>query len=129
MGPVAESAILAMRYSLRTLLILLALGPMMIWGSNWALQPKLTNNRPMDAARATQEGLCLAVWHYEHQEGRLPSALAALQAAAMYKGTMTDHWGNEFRLTVIDASSGDFSFWSCGRDGIGSTPDDITGPR
>lgn len=118
-----------MRYHLRTLLIVLAVGPLVIAGLYWA-RPKVTPNRPEDAARAQIEMLCDAVQFYELRNGVLPADLDALEAQGMVlKGLPTDPWGNDFHFAVTHASSGDFIIWSRGRDGISPTPDDVTGVR
>jgi len=122
-----------MRYRLRTLLLVLTLGPMMLAGVWWAW-PKRRIPGNVSAAQAQVGLLEDAVQLYCLDVGQLPIALDALfippAEAQLWDGPYLmerpiDPWGNSFRYEIINPSTNEFRIWSVGRDGVSGTKDDV----
>jgi general secretion pathway protein G len=103
------------------------------------LPPRLSDGCPAeDAAHSQIAMLCDAVELYTMHVGALPPDLQALRAApddlaadAGWQGPYlnrpipVDPWGNDFRYQIDGRGPGTTRIWSCGRDGISGTDDDI----
>src|SRR4030095_9341727 len=118
-----------MRYSLRTLMILTAVGPPLLAG---LCLPKVSANSKVRTARHHFEFLASVVNLYCVGVGTLPPSLHALLAPPVdlpstekWKGPYWektqipfDPWNNGYRYMVLDPFKNEFRVWSRGPDGI-----------
>ena len=132
-----------MRYRLRTLMILTAVGPPLLAGIAWLPNMRLPNisggHSRVHSARCQAEMLASAVKLYVIDLGKLPPSLNALIAPPAdlpnpqkWRGPYfekiripLDPWNNSYRYMVLDPFKGEFRIWSRGPDGISGTQDDI----
>lgn len=129
-----------MRYRLRTLMIVLALGPPIAGGMWWALQPQRSPWHGMRGSARTQATLLAdAVKLYALDLGELPKDLDALISPPPNLATPQkwmgpyvekvelpiDPWDNSYHYQIKDKAKGFFQVWSSGPDGRTPSKDDI----
>jgi general secretion pathway protein G len=134
-----------MRFRLRELMVLVAVGPPLLAGVVWFLGRPIIRCRYTNQMSArTQIGLLEdAVMAYSIHTGQLPQDLNALLAVpadladpATWRGPYldkftlpTDPWDRQFRHQVVNAEELRFRIWSVGPDGVSGTWDDVVAER
>ena len=127
-----------MRYRLKTLMILTAVVPPLIWGLVW-LPVLRGRNKNIHAARIQVQLLAEAVNLYTLEIGTLPSSWGDLlvppvNLSAPQKWTgpylqnpspPRDPWGKVYGYLVLNRAKGEFQICSHGPDGVLGTQDDI----
>src|SRR5262245_28261321 len=133
-----------MRYRLRTLLILKALGPPVLAGGYycWTLGPIMgPHPAPRAVTQITVRWFNEAIASYRNNVGELPPDLEALLKPPRnmpdgvdwggrylgYDELPLDPWRGKFQYEVLDAEDGTFRVWSKGPDRRSHTKDDIYG--
>jgi len=127
-----------MRYSLRTLLILMAAAPPVLAGA-WHSTQRRTKCTYIGAARCQIGLLSDAAAAFAIAVGELPPDLDALIAPPpdlanpmkwsgpyLEKDELPrDPWNNAFQYELLDPHTKRFRIWSKGADGVSRTRDDI----
>ena len=133
-----------MRFRLRTLMIVLAIGPMVLAGGYYCstLGPTMGSRAsPVMATSITVRFFNEAINSYRDHVGELPPDLESLLKPPRnlpdatkwggpylgYEELPLDPWRGTFQYEVLDHENGKFRVWSKGPDGFSRTKDDING--